>query len=463
MKWLPSFKRFRSKKRKSLTASADSWTNLASFLGVSSEADLSPEATYYICRKVLSESVGKLPCKLLKKTPEGGIIEAKRNQLYDILRFRPNPYMTSTTFWSAMEAQCQHYGNSFAYIERIAHNGTRLWILPSESVQVWYDDAQLLHEASDLYYFWSSAKGVIPLTSTDVIHIKTSDAMDGLMGRSVLDQLRSTIDGMKQSQTMLNNLYKSGMTAKAVLQFTGDLSKEKRDAFVAGIEQYARGELADKGISNIIPIPIGASLTPLNIKLTDSQFLELRQYSAMQIAAAFGVKPSHIGDYSKTSYASQEAQQISFYVDTLLHRLKLYEEEIAFKLLTKKQRQQGLFVKFNEKAALRTDTKTQAEILTTYVNHGLMDHNEAREQLDLPSKPYADELVIGNGASIPLRMLGAQYLSQIQTMRGGEYDNDEKRDAEQTTRNALQSREDSEKRGHGYGYADDQQVRPGTT
>lgn len=456
MKWLPSFKKLRSKKRKSLAASTSSWADLASFLGLSSDADLSPEATYYICRKVLSESIGKLPCKLLRKTPEGGIIEAKRNPLYDMLRNRPNPYMTSTTFWSALEAQCQHYGNAYAYIERSKLNGTRLWILPSESVQVWYDDARLLHEVSDVYYFWSSAQGVIPLTSTDVIHIKTSDAMDGLMGRSVLDQLRSTIDGMKQSQTMLNSLYKSGMTAKAVLNYTGDLSKEKRDAFVAGIEAYARGELKDKGIQNIIPLPIGTSLQPLNIKLTDSQFLELRQYSAMQIAAAFGVKPSHIGDYSKTSYASQEAQQISFYVDTLLYRLKLYEEELAFKLLTRKQRAQGLFIKFNEKAALRTDTKTQAEILTTYVNHGLMDHNEAREQLDLPTKPYANELVIGNGASIPLRLLGAQYINQSQDSdKGGELRNDESDDAEQEQRDVLQSSKDSEKCSYRCGYADD--------
>lgn len=351
---------------------------------------------------------------------DGGIIEARNNELYDVLRYRPNPYMSSTTFWTAMEAQCQDNGNSFAYIERDQKNNVRLWILPSSSVQVWYDDALLLHEVPDVYYLWSSVKGVIPLTSTDVIHIKTSDAQNGLVGRSVLDQLRSTIDGARTSQKMLNNLYKSGMTAKAVLNYTGDLSKEKRDAFIAGIEQYARGELKDKGIENIIPLPVGTTLTPLNTKLTDSQFLELRQYTALQIAAAFGVKPTHIGDYSKSSYASQEAQQLSFYVDTLLYRLKSYEEEITYKLLTRKQRLAGLHVKFNEKAVLRTDMKTQADILTTFVNHGLMDHNEARGELNLPSKSYANDLIIGNGASIPLKYLGAQYLALNGQFEGGE-------------------------------------------
>ena len=237
------------------------------------------------------------------------------------------------------------------------------------------------------------------------------------------------------------------MTAKAVLSYTGDLSKEKRDAFVAGIEQYARGELKGRGIQNIIPIPVGTTLTPLNIKLTDSQFLELRQYSASQIAAAFGVMPSSIGDYTKSSYASQEAQQLSYLINTLLFRLKTYEEEIAYKLLTPKQRSQGLFIKFNEKAALRTDTKTQAEILASYVNQGLMTHNEAREQLDLPSKEEGNDLVIGNGASIPLKYLGAQYMRTL--FEGGDTQHDEKARSgndREPQGNAVQGGADSEER-----------------
>ena len=36
---------------------------------------------------------------------------------------------------------------------------------------------------------------------------------------------------------------------------------------------------------------------PLDIKLSDSQFFELKKYTALQIAAAFGVKPNQINDY----------------------------------------------------------------------------------------------------------------------------------------------------------------------
>ena len=358
---------------------------------------------------MLSESIGKLPCKLLQSTGDGGVSEMHDHKLYDVLRYRPNPYMTSTSFWATMEALCQDHGNSFAYIERGKRGQIRLWPLDPLEVEVWYDDALLLYEAPDVFYIWRSKGRQITLKSQEVIHIKTSDAPDGLVGKSVLEQLRGTIDGSKKAQNLLNKLYSNGMTAKAVLSYTGDLSKDKRDQFTAGIQSYMNGDLKERGIENIIPLPIGTSLTPLNMKLTDSQFLELKQYSAMQIAAAFGCKPYMIGDYTKTSYASEEAQQISFYVDTLLYRLSEYEEELSYKLLTEKERSRGLRVKFNEKVALRADMQTQANILTMYVAAGLMTHNEAREQLDLPASPFGNDLMISNGAAILLRHLGAQY------------------------------------------------------
>ena len=55
-----------------------------------------------------------------------------------------------------------------------------------------------------------------------------------------------------------------------------------------------------------MPVPLGMKLTPLDIKLTDAQFFELRKYTALQIAGAFGVKPNQINDYEKSGYANSE-------------------------------------------------------------------------------------------------------------------------------------------------------------
>ena len=381
---------------------------LIDFLGLhdTKESALS-EATYFACLKVLSESVGKLPLKLLQHNEDGGVVTARGHPLYFVLHDRPNPYMTSTTFWSTMEQNRNHHGDAYAWIKG-AGRKTSLWILPSEEVEIWYDDQKILSDIPDVYYIYSHGGKLYKFSSEQIIHLKTSSSFDGIKGIPVREQLKSTINGNIKSQKMLNQMYKSGFTAKAVVQYTADLSGENLRKFKEKIEDFAGSDLDDKEVKNIIPIPVGTTLTPLNVKLADSQFIDIKKYSALQIASAFGIKPNQIGDYEKSSYASAEAQQLSFYVDTLLYILKQYEEELNYKLLSREEIDNGYYFKFNVAVILRADLKTQIETLSQAVSNFIYTPNEARALLDKPAKPGGDKL-LGNGASIPVELAGAQY------------------------------------------------------
>lgn len=381
---------------------------LIDFLGLhnTKEKALS-EATYFACLKVLSESVGKLPLKLLQHNEDGGVVTARGHPLYFALHDRPNPYMTSTTFWSTMEQNRNHHGDAYAWIKG-AGKRTSLWILPSDSVEIWYDDQKILSDVPDIYYIYSYAGKLYKFSSEQIIHLKTSSSFDGIKGIPVREQLKSTISGNIKSQKMLNQMYKSGFTAKAVVQYTADLSGDNLKKFKEMIEDFAGSDLDDEEVKNIIPIPVGTTLTPLNVKLADSQFIDIKKYSALQIASAFGIKPNQIGDYEKSSYASAEAQQLSFYVDTLLYILKQYEEELNYKLLSREEIDNGYYFKFNVAVILRADLKTQIETLSQAVSNFIYTPNEARALLDKPAKPGGDKL-LGNGASIPVELAGAQY------------------------------------------------------
>ena len=289
-----------------------------------------------------------------------------------------------------------------------AGKDTKLWILDDSKMEIWYDDSKILGENADIYYLYSSGSKFYKFGSEEIMHFKTSNTFDGVTGISVRQQLKTSIQGNLKSQELLNKMYENGFTAKAVVQYTGSLNDENVKTFISGIENYATGKLENEGIKNIIPIPLGATLTPLNIKLADNQFIEVKQYSALQIASAFGIKPYQIGDYTKSSYASAEAQQLSFYVDTLLYILKQYEEEISYKLLSQYELDQGFHFKFNIAVILRADLKTQIETLSTAVGNFIYTPNEARALLDMEAKEGGDKL-LGNGASIPVNLAGKQY------------------------------------------------------
>lgn len=382
---------------------------LLDFLGLrGTKKDALSESTYFACIKVLSEALGKLPLKLLRYNDKNGVAAARTHPLYDILHNRPNPYMTSSIFWSTMEQNRNHHGNAYALIKG-AGSRTTLWILPSEQVEVWYDNCKTLGEVEDIYYIYTCSAGRFCFGSEEILHFKNSNTFDGIKGISVREQLLTSIEGNIKAQRMLNKMYENGFTAKAVVQYTSDLSEENLKKFKTGLEKFAGSDLDDEEVHNIIPIPYGTTLTPLNIKLADNQFIEVKKYSALQIASAFGIKPYQIGDYEKSSYSSAEAQQLSFYVDTLLFIIKQYEEEINYKLLSREENAKGYHFKFNIAVILRADLQTQITTLSTAVANFIYTPNEARALLDLESKDGGDQL-LGNGASIPIQYAGSQYI-----------------------------------------------------
>lgn len=384
---------------------------LIDFLGLAGTKEKAlSEATYFACLKVLSESVGKLPLKLLQHKDNNGVITARGHPFYKVLHNRPNRYMTSTAFWSTIEQNRNHYGNAYALIKG-AGSKMSLWILPSEEVEIWYDDNTILSDVPDIYYIYSHGGKMYQFSSEQILHFKTSNTFDGIKGIAVREQLKMTIDGNIKAQKMLNSMYKSGFTAKAVVQYTSDLSDKNLEKFKNKIEKFAGSDLDDEETKNIIPIPIGTTLTPLNIKLADNQFVDVKRYSALQIASAFGIKPNQIGDYEKSSYASAEAQQLSFYVDTLLYIIKQYEEELNYKLLSDEDIENGYYFKFNVAVILRADLKTQVDTLCQAISNFLYTPNEARALLDMESKEGGDQL-LGNGASIPVQLAGTQYVKE---------------------------------------------------
>lgn len=389
-------------------------------LGLHRKRKPTSEVTYFTCLKMLSETLAKMPIKYYQKT-DRGIVEADQTDTSKLLTKRPNPFMTPTTFWNTVEINRNHYGNAYVYMRkkfiRKRYGGEfriiDLWVMQSNCVQIVVDDAGIFAGTGRLWYVYTDpTSGRQYVFSTDeVMHFKTSFSFDGITGLPVQQILKDTVSGASASQEFMNGMYESGLTAKATLEYTGELNEGAKEALRKSFEEFGSGA---KNVGKILPVPLGMKLTPLDIKLTDSQFFELKKYTALQIAAAFGVKPNQINDYSKSSYANSELQQLSFYVDTELFIIKQYEEEINYKMATEEEQESGFYYKYNEKVLFRTDSKTQMEYLKNGVGGSIIKPNEARRKLDMPDAEGGDEL-LANGSIVPLTMAGAAYLKGSQT------------------------------------------------
>ncbi|WP_078382867.1 phage portal protein [Sutcliffiella halmapala] len=393
-------------------------TEFLRLLGIDSKipSNKLSEVTYFTCLRLLSESVSKLPLKMYQDT-EMGTRQVHNHPLIKLLKIRPNPYMTPSTFWGTVEINRNHYGNSYVYINSDLNGVKDLWILPTEQVQVWIDNAGIFKTKNAIWYIYTDAKSskMYKFRHDEIMHFKTSVSLDGIMGLAIKDILKVSIENAQHNGSYLNNYYKNGLMGKAVVHYTGDLDLKAGRKMAARIEDFASGT---KNAGKIIPLPFGFSLQPLNISMADAQFLEISKYTALQIAGAFGIKPSMINNYDKGNYANVEMQQHDFYINTLLAIIKPYEEETSFKLISEEEIESGHRLNYNTNVILRADFKTQMEGLAKAVGSGLKSPNESRRMLGLPQKEGGDELIV-NGTFIKLKDVGKQYGVKTNS-KGGE-------------------------------------------
>jgi phage portal protein, HK97 family len=395
------FRKFFNKGEEKKQKTAINSMNFGEFFGINVSSDLS-EVTYFTCLKVLSESVGKLSLHL-KDNDNNRILNHEALQK---LKFSPNPFMTPTPMMTLLEMWRNHHGNAYAYLS-YDDRGHLVGIYPfhPQKVRIWIDNAKIFSGKEDLYYEYNKDGKIYLFKKDEILHLKGGLSKDGIVGMSVRETLATTLNGTKASQKYLNNLYDRGLTSKAILRYTGDLNKDLQKKMLEAIEEFISTENNPTGI---LPLPPGMDIVPLDLKLTDSQFFELKKYNALQIAAAFGVKPNHLNDYDKSSYSNSEMQNLTFYIDTLLYILTLYEEEFNLKLLTESERLKGLHFEFNVASILKGDLKTQAECITKYLQSGVYTINEARKKAGLPAIDGGDVIVM-NGSYVPLEKLGIAY------------------------------------------------------
>lgn len=348
------------------------------------------EITYFTVLRVLSEAVGKLPVHVRDKNHKIVFNPAEK-----LLTVRPNESMTPVQLFTFMEYSRNHYGNGYAFCDWSPVTGElkSLTALDPRCVRVWIDDVSDDIRQRHYYSYTTMTGNSYIIAAEDMVHVRNwhVDEQTRMIGLPVRETLRAYMTGAKAGQETQNSLYRNGMITSGVLNYVGDLSDEKKDKLLEQIKKI--------GTKNkIIPLPKDWELKTLNLSLADTQYLETRKFTAQQIAAAFGVNPNQLNDYSKGSYANATAQQLSFLTDTLLYISRQYEDELTFKLLSDDEIKAGLRVDVDTEAVLQSTPDTLADILVKYVTGSIMTINEARDRAGLEPMDGGDKLMTMPGA-----------------------------------------------------------------
>lgn len=349
------------------------------------------EITYFTVLRVLSEAVGKLPVHV--RDVNHNIV---KNNAERILSLNPCFGRTPVEVFSYLEYCRNHFGNGYAYVKWNEATGKLESVTPLNpmNVRVWVDDVTDDILTKHYYSYTTPTGNSYFISAEDIVHVKNwhVDDMTRLVGIPVRDTLRGYMLAAQAGQETQKDIYANGMILGGVLNYVGDYNDDLKEKILKYTKRV--------GTKNkIIPLPQGWDLKPLNLSLADAQYLETRKFTAYQIAAAFGVNPNQLNDYSKGSYANATAQQLSFLTDTLLYISRQYEDELTLKLLTEQEQEEGMKVDIDTEAVLQSTPDVLANILTKYVTGSVYTINEARDKAGLKPINGGDKLMTMPGAT----------------------------------------------------------------
>lgn len=314
----------------------------------------------------LANTLSVLPIKLYKD------YDIVVNQAADILINEPNQNMSSFDFINALEVSRNEYGNGYAVILRDVRMQP-IEIIPLDPSCV---TEVINHEDGSLWYQIIGESNTMLVHNTDMIHVKHIRSPNRWRGLSPLKVLSNTIKYDKAVQEF--SLSEMEKKESFILKYAANVDEEKRAQIIADFRRF----YSENG--GILFQEPGVEIDKLTKQYFASDTLASEQITRSRVANVFNVPVSFLNETGGGTFGSNEQEMIRFVNMTLLPIVRQYEHEFNRKLLTKADRKQGLYFKFNIGGLLRGDTTARTAFYQMMIRSSGMKPNEVRRLEDLP-------------------------------------------------------------------------------
>lgn len=331
----------------------------------------------YRAEECISNTIASLPVKLYQKD-KNGYKTIVNSPLSYALAKQPNQKMNSFTFYKLLVKDILMTGNAYAIIKR--ENGVPVGLDYISSGYV-----SPIDKIDHIEYQITNYKKTVK--AEDICHFMNySD--NGVYGISVLTHARRTLGIADYGDKAAENFFKSGGSKSGFLKFTGPSNGKQKEEI---LQAWNNSQNSYGGVNGIAVLPSNVDFTQLSISPADAQLLESRKFSVIEIARFFSVPPSKLFDTEKSSYASEEINNIMFLNETIRPLIVKMEIELERKLFPNSTEYD---IKFDVSEMLRTDKASQASYFTSLFNLGAITSNEIRKELDYAPVEGGDEALV---------------------------------------------------------------------
>ena len=294
---------------------------------------------YLKCRSYVCGTVGMLPAVVYRGTdavdPQPPVI------------VQPDPNQTPQAFWAGVTSSLLEYGNSICVVtsvDRLGWPATLKPIHPTLAAVRFTGNPM----APDIAAWYLAGQMYDP---SEVWHIKSHHGRAGWpLGRGILDTSGDSIAIAMALQGYAAGYFNGGGMPSGILKIhRPEITQAQADDVKANWVTKYSGAPTPAVLNEL------TDFTPLAFRPVDSQMIESRQFSLIDIANLFQVPPSKVGaSVGGGTYRNAEMEEVQARNDAIAQWTSLIEQAASIELLPRGQR-----LVWDLSAALHTDTLSE--------------------------------------------------------------------------------------------------------
>lgn len=336
-------------------------------------------STVYKCVRVISETLGMLPCITYRRLDNGGKERAATHPLASLLHDTPNPWQTAMQWKEMMQAHATMRGAGYS---RIVYNGAGR---PDMLVPLHPDrtKVEVVREDRPPRFRYTRADGTEEVLVWGEVLFLAGLSSDGFTPLNPIELERETIGAAMATRDYGARYFANDARFPGWIGFAGkfadEITKRRfRDSFQAAQSGSNSGKVA--------VLEHGMTYHELGVKNTDAQFMDTRKYQDVDICGLFRVPPHKIGILDQSKWANIEQQALEFVSDCIMPWAVRWEQCLARDL----DFGDGYFPEILLDMLLRGDTATRYAAYGKGIQDGWMTRNEARIRENLNPIPGLD-------------------------------------------------------------------------
>lgn len=355
----------------------------------------------YACVRFLAETVAAMPMHLYRSLPDGDRELASDHPLFRTLCTQPNAWQS---YYEYMEQLVHHvalWGNSFSLIVP-GQRGFATELRPLHPSRM---TVQPNADGELDYYYWVpgtnipsdvlagdvlvnpvnfSADEYRHFTQREIFHVRgmTNNGYTGIMPATLC---RNSIELARKMDAAAISYWENNARPSVILESTQPIPETAIEKLRSAWRKMFAGP-RNAGGTCVLPNGITAKIIDAASR-ESAQFMELRNSIVTEVARAFRIGPTMIGDLSHGTYSNVEMESLNAQVFTITPWQRRIEGAIQRSILNTFDGE--LYCKIDSKGLMRGDSSARSNFYNTLFQLGAVSPNDVRRLEDMD--PIDDE------------------------------------------------------------------------